>query len=152
MTHNLFCYGTLKQEYYGRHHFSKPPKNVVTVDKFLITGDSFPRAVRASLYPSLANYGSRLLGELYEVTDEELANADSYEGAPTFYDKIIIDVVEYGSGKSKPDTIKDVIMYEAKEAASPFEYICKDETLELAERLLLQPCMKFENQQTMIWR
>lgn len=86
----LFVYGTLKSD--GRSSYLKTSKfisNAATVDKF-------------ALYPNLSHYYPCLVehplyhiqGELYEVDKEILIKLDIYEGAPTLFKQINIQVTD----------------------------------------------------------
>lgn len=161
----IFVYGTLKSTFYGASYFSGVPKLAVTRLPFLVMGSSFPRAVLASKLPHLEKYGSLLVGEVYEVTDAELAEADMYEGAPSFYKQIEIEVFDYHtsiqsplkkkvthtSKKEEPIVYEKVLMYEANQAAEIFKQIQGEDLDELATNLILKPIDRFKDQPVTEW-
>lgn len=116
--HNLFVYGTLQASHLGQHFFKSKPRPAMTLSKLLVAKNNYPRAVLAEKYPHLSDYALFLKGEVYEVTEDELAEADSYEGAPSWYHQIKTQV-RYLDG----DEVGTVLMYEANEAAEVFKHL-----------------------------
>lgn len=153
MTHKLFVYGTLKSKIRGPFFFSGKPKTAITHDHFLVMGGGFPRAVAAERYPFLSNFASHLYGEVYEITDDELASCDRYEGAPSFYERKTI-TVETWSEAFEPSKTEEVYFYEATGAADCFDIFSgerkKDELNELGYELLTQPKAHSEKYPTVI--
>lgn len=84
--HNVFVYGTLKRGHRAEHFLDRSHfiGSAASFDKFEVFGDSFPLAV-----PS--ENGHRLLGELYQVTEDTRASLDQYEGYPSFYSRSLRD-------------------------------------------------------------
>lgn len=93
MTHPLFVYGTLMKDM-PNHGFLTGAKFICqseTMAKYLMTANFIPfitpeEKVFDSLYKSKL---SRVKGELYEVTEEQLQIIDRLEGHPTFYKRVL---------------------------------------------------------------
>lgn len=84
-SHKVFVYGTLK-DHVGGYFFGQG----VTKDRFHLFDGGFPMAI-----PVLDEAGGvpiipvgRIKGQLFEVDDGTLAYLDTYEGYPSFYDRI----------------------------------------------------------------
>ena len=86
----LFVYGTLKSD--GSTNLlsaSKFISNVTTDDKFAL----YPNISHS--YPCLVKHPLLYIrGELYNVDNKTLTKLDKYEGTPTLFKRIIIDVTD----------------------------------------------------------
>lgn len=154
--HKLFVYGTLKSQYYGHHYFNGPFTRAITEENFLVMGGSFPRAIRAKNHSNLEMFGSKLLGELVEISDQDLEQADFYEGYPSFYDRITIKVRKIDPVFfTESSETEEVLFYEAKDAANCFDVFNNkygDDLEELANDMLYSPIQVTEKTQAINWK
>ena len=82
----LFVYGTLKKGY-GNHHVINKAKflgTFISVDKFDMSGYGFPE-----IYPN--KHGKQIMGEIYDLCDQDFVFTDSLEGNGSFYRREIRD-------------------------------------------------------------
>ena len=94
MTHLVFTYGTLKRGY-GNHRLLDGARFVslaMTLRPFHVECVGFPIAYKSG--PDML----RVIGEVYEVTDEQLARLDRLEGTPTHYQRERVRVACLGAG------------------------------------------------------
>lgn len=87
----VFVYGTLKEGYYNHdRHLGKATKlyDATTKLKMAMIGDGWAFPFLLGNHPK----GYHIKGEVYEVTDAELAQLDILEGVPHMYNKRVIAV------------------------------------------------------------
>jgi gamma-glutamylaminecyclotransferase len=93
-THLVFTYGTLKRGY-GNHRLLTDARFVnhaMTYAPFHVVCVGFPVAFKSG--PDMR----RVIGEVYEVTDEQLARLDQLEGVPRHYQRERVRVAYLGAG------------------------------------------------------
>ena len=113
----LFVYGTLK---------SDGPTKLLSASDFISkvsTDDKFALYPNKShSYPCLVRHPLlHIQGELYNVDDKTLAKLDRYEGVPTLFKRILIDVTD-GATTYKAFTYLLVDLSEAKLNSDPQAY------------------------------
>lgn len=83
--HLVFVYGTLKAGY-GNHRLIQWARKVwQTVLPFLaMTWFGFPQVS----FDITGTSNKKIIGEVYEIDDAQLANCDALEGHPSFYTRI----------------------------------------------------------------
>jgi gamma-glutamylcyclotransferase (GGCT)/AIG2-like uncharacterized protein YtfP len=109
----VFVYGTLKRGHYGDYMFktSEYVGEAYTLDKFDMThkDHGFPRTKKNEK-------GSHIVGQVFKVTEQSILDSlDTYEGYPSFYDRIVTPV------KFKDGEI-DAEMYLSSGSAEMFNY------------------------------
>lgn len=96
--HRIFVYGTLKTGFSNDAllYRAKYIGDGKTAEKWRMIGEgySFPYVL------GKGDNGYNITGEVYEVTDTELAALDRLEGSPTHYHKVPADIIV--NGKSLP--------------------------------------------------
>lgn len=79
--HNLFVYGTLKAGY-GNHRIIDGAILLGTAESaqpsYVMWGRGFP-------FIAESNHGHKVRGEIYTVSDQQLAHCDRLEGHPDWY-------------------------------------------------------------------
>jgi gamma-glutamylaminecyclotransferase len=90
--HRVFVYGTLKE---GHGNHNRILKSAIGLGDGEIEGIMFHKGGFPAL--SLFEKWGTIKGEVYQVTDEELAMMDRLEGHPTWYRRISVDIAPWGS-------------------------------------------------------
>jgi gamma-glutamylcyclotransferase (GGCT)/AIG2-like uncharacterized protein YtfP len=101
----LFTYGTLRLhesnsllERYGTHQ-----ETCHTKDEYIMISQEylyFPFLVSPSMWPEMAQHMTRIVGDLYDVTEEGIAQCDTMEGHPEWYCRAPI-LVETSHGEQE---------------------------------------------------
>lgn len=82
----LFVYGTLRR--------GQPAHHLMGAARFLGACRTTPawRVLDLGEYPGLVPGDTAVAGELYEVDDETLATLDEYEGCPTLFVRVDVEL------------------------------------------------------------
>lgn len=88
MKHEVFVYGTLKRGF-GNHGYLQSARFIATgrtKNKYALYVAGIPFVVKD-------NPVSNIFGEIYEVDDATLAEIDSLEGHPHFYERQLVPII-----------------------------------------------------------
>lgn len=100
--HHVFVYGTLKGDCHGHGRFLG---HATTHETYWLLGGGFPMVITQDapeadkLPPSLL---TRVIGEVYEVDDNDMVYLDRYEGYPLHYERREISVTLSDGIELKP--------------------------------------------------
>lgn len=99
--HLVFVYGTLK----GKDNNKYLKAGAFTTGKYVMfrEGHSYPAVVPIEQAPDHADHLGHVKGELLEVDDDILAQMDSYEGHPGFFERKEINVRLFDPGSHSVD-------------------------------------------------
>lgn len=102
----MFTYGTLKQGY-GNHRLIDGAEFIgraLTADKdYVMRANSYPIVWQAPL----AKYPGRVSGEIYRVSEKQIAACDRLEGHPTMYRREQRQfLLEIGGGHDPAETVE----------------------------------------------
>lgn len=91
--HRVFVYGTLRKGF-GNHGLLAAAKficNAVSLSKFKMIASGIPYVSKEPV--------SNIIGEVYEVTDDELSSLDRLEGHPNWYYREPINLKNIETGE-----------------------------------------------------
>lgn len=100
----LFTYGTMRKGCYNNNRLDNAHYvgNAKTVQKYCMVGVKEPRPIPYIFQPNWKDFffnsedilnQNYIVGDLYEVNDEDLSFIDSREGAPYYYKRKVIPVL-----------------------------------------------------------
>ena len=92
----LFVYGTLKKVFrYEMNSPTAPMQGVKLIGKYQ-TQERWTLA-DFKAYPGMIPGNSGVVGEVWEIPDEKMAQLDRYEGVPNLFSRRMVEVAPVGS-------------------------------------------------------
>jgi len=92
----VFVYGTLKKGHGNHYILDKDPIETIIADLpfYMVSLGAFP-----ALVPTRNDQQNQIVGEVYDISRQELSRLDHLEGYPNFYDRMPMDMTDYGIGE-----------------------------------------------------